>query len=123
MLGMLVVFACLFMSFSSFSSASSWPSPYLVLPCHVPRDSQEACQEQEVGRDLGVSTLDPLVVVQDEGCTQGESWIPQQLLGELERGLEDRQDWNLQGFGPSLLALGFQLLRYFSSSLYTAVWA
>lgn len=61
---------------------------------------------REVGRDLGVGILDTLVVAQDEGAHLGEKLdSPGELLEELERGLEDRQDlqavggqdWNLQG--------------------------
>jgi len=61
---------------------------------------------REVGRGLGVGILDTLVVAQDERAHLGGKLdSPGELLGELERGLEDRQDlqvvdgqdWNLQG--------------------------
>lgn len=61
---------------------------------------------REVGRDLGVGILDTPVAAQDEGAHLGGKLdSPGELLGELERGLEDREDlqavdgqnWNLQG--------------------------
>lgn len=57
---------------SSFSCASSYPSPLLVLPCQAPRDSQEACKGQGVGMErgggLGGGILDILGWAQDGGA-------------------------------------------------------
>lgn len=47
----------------------------------------------EEGRDLMVGILDKLAVVQDEGARWGEKLdSPGEVLGEWERGLEERQD-------------------------------
>lgn len=60
-------------------------------------ESPEACQGQvegmEGGRDLGADILDTPVVAQNEGSRLEEKLdSPGELLGEWERGLEERQD-------------------------------
>ena len=72
--------------------------------------SQDTYQGQMVGmevdRDLRVGILDTLAVAQDDKAHQGEKLdSPGVLLGEWERGLEERSGWqvvdeqdcNLQG--------------------------
>lgn len=63
-------------------------------------DSQDTCQGQvvgmEVGRDLRAGILDILAVAQDDRAHQGERLdSPGVLLGEWERGLEEREGWQV----------------------------
>ena len=63
-------------------------------------DSQDTCQGpvggREVGRDLRAGILDILAVAQDDRAHQGERLdSPGVLLGEWERGLEEREGWQV----------------------------
>lgn len=63
-------------------------------------DSQDTCQGQvvgmEAGRDLRAGILDILAVAQDDRAHQGERLdSPGVLLGEWERGLEEREGWQV----------------------------
>ena len=63
-------------------------------------DSQDTCQGQVVGmeggRDLRAGILDILAVAQDDRAHQGERLdSPGVLLGEWERGLEEREGWQV----------------------------
>ena len=62
--------------------------------------SQDTCQGQvvgmEEGRDLRTGILDILAVAQDDRAHQGERLdSPGVLLGEWERGLEEREGWQV----------------------------
>ena len=50
----------------------------------------------EAGRDLRAGILDILAVAQDDRAHQGERLdSPGVLLGEWERGLEEREGWQV----------------------------